>query len=188
MENLERIIEALIFSSDKPVGLQELINVLTRLAGADEFIETATIEKALASLTQRYASNDYAFSLEKSGGGYQFLSKPDYHEAIHLLIDQRSKKRLSAQALETLSIIAYKQPITKSEIERIRGVNCDYTLNKLLDRGLILIAGRDKSPGRPILYTTSDTFMDYFGINSVDDLPRLKDIHELENVIGEPDN
>jgi segregation and condensation protein B len=95
------------------------------------------------------------------------------------------KKRLSRSALETLSIIAYKQPVTKSELERIRGVNCDYAIQKLLEKELVAIQGRSDGPGRPLLYGTSDKFMDYFGLKSLDDLPKPKEFREPSNQIGE---
>ena len=98
---------------------------------------------------------------------------------------QKIKKRLSTSALETLSIIAYKQPVTKPEIEKIRGVNCDYAVQKLLEKELIVMAGKSELPGRPVLYATSRRFMDYFGINNLSQLPDLKEMNPEENVIGE---
>ena len=121
----------------------------------------------------------------KSAGGYQSYSKPEYQSVISLLLQQNSKKKLSTTILETLSIVAYKQPVTKSEIEHIRGVNCDYAIQKLLDKNLITIKGKSNDPGRPLLYATSVFFMEYFGINDIKDLPQLKDLRELSNEIGE---
>ena len=112
------------------------------------------------------------------------MTKPAYQASIGILLKQQSKKRLSTSALETLSIIAYKQPVTKSEIEQIRGVNCDYTVQKLLEKELVEIKGKAESIGRPLLYGTSTRFMDYFGINSIKDLPTPKDFSPPENEIG----
>ena len=123
--------------------------------------------------------------IEHTGGGYQFLTKPAYQTSIGILLKQQSKKRLSNSALETLAIIAYKQPVTKTQIEQIRGVNCDYTTQKLLEKELIEIRGKADSLGRPILYGTSDKFMEYFGINDLKDLPSPKDFTREENSIGE---
>jgi segregation and condensation protein B len=113
------------------------------------------------------------------------LSKPAYQSSIGILLKQQSKKRLSNSALETLSIIAYKQPVTKSQIEQIRGVNCDYTTQKLLEKELIEILGKADSIGRPLLYGTSAKFMEYFGINDLSELPTPKDFSSEDNTIGE---
>ena len=136
-------------------------------------------------LQKKYVAEEFSFSIEKSSGGYQFLTKPAYQTSIGILLKQQSKKRLSNSALETLSIIAYKQPVTKSEIEQIRGVNCDYTAQKLLEKELIEIKGKAETIGRPIIYGTSDKFMEYFGINNLEDLPTPKDFSHEENKIGE---
>lgn len=144
------------------------------------------IEQAIGRLQRRYEDDNFAIQIVKSGGGYQFLTKAAYQASIGILLKQQSKKRLSASALETLSIIAYKQPVSRTEVEQIRGVNCDYAIQKLLEKELIEIKGKSDSVGRPLLYGTSAKFMDYFGINSLDDLPTLKDFREEENVIGEP--
>ena len=143
------------------------------------------INKALDNIKERFDDEKYSFQLVKSGGGFQFLTKPAYQASISILLKQQSKKRLSTSALETLSIIAYKQPVTKTDVEQIRGVNCDYSINKLLDKGLIEIRGKAETIGRPIIYGTSPTFMDYFGINSMNDLPTLKDFQQEQNQIGE---
>ena len=143
------------------------------------------IENALVNIHEKFDAEEYSFQLVKSGGGYQFLTKPAYQASISILLKQQSKKRLSTSALETLSIIAYKQPVTKGDVEQIRGVNCDYSINKLLEKGLIEIRGKTETIGRPIIYGTSPFFMDYFGINSLKDLPTLKDFQQEENQIGE---
>ncbi len=143
------------------------------------------LEKTLSKLQEKYADDDFSFSLEHLGAGYQFLTKPAYQASISILLKQQSHKRLSTAQMETLSIIAYKQPVTKSEVEQIRGVNCDYSIQKLLEKELVSIKGKSESIGRPLLYGTSDKFMDYFGINHLKDLPQPKDFHSEENQIGE---
>ena len=126
-----------------------------------------------------------AFELKQSGGGWQFLTKKEYHKTIAQLNGDKFLKRLSSAALETLSIIAYKQPVTKGEIESIRGVSSDYAVQKLLEKELIIISGRnEKMPGHPLVYCTSRNFMDYFGINSADDLPKIKEV--LADQLVEP--
>jgi segregation and condensation protein B len=151
----------------------------------DADIPEKDITKAIDVLIEKYEADEYAFTVVKSGGGYQFLTKPAYQGSISILLKQQSKRRLSTSALETLSIIAYKQPVTKVAMEQIRGVNCDYTVNKLLEKGLIEIQGKADSIGRPILYGTSKRFMDYFGINELSELPTPTDFAKEANEIGE---
>jgi segregation and condensation protein B len=139
---------------------------------------------AIQRLEEKFSSDDYSFQLFKSAGGYQYLTKPAYQTSIGIMLKQQSKKRLSTSAMETLSIIAYKQPISKTEIENIRGVNCDYAVQKLLDKGLIEITGKAESIGRPMLYGTTIKFMEYFGINELVELPVPKVFSET-NTIGE---
>ncbi len=143
------------------------------------------IADALENILKRFEDDSYAFQVFHTGGGYQFLTKPSYQASIGILLKQQSKKRLSNAALETLSIIAYKQPITKAQIEQIRGVNCDYSIQRLLDKELLEIRGKSDTVGRPLIYGTTQNFMDYFGINDLNDLPTLKDFAENENQIGE---
>ncbi len=145
------------------------------------------IEQAIKLLEDKYNEDDFSIHPVKSGGGYQFLTKPAYQASIGILLKQQSKRRLSNSALETLAIIAYKQPVTKGEIEQIRGVNCDYSVQKLLEKELIEIKGKSDAVGRPLIYGTSQNFMDYFGINDLKDLPTPKDFYQEgeENTIGE---
>jgi len=144
------------------------------------------ILKSIEEIKLKYQSGDFAFELVDIAEGFQFLTKKDYHAAVSALIQHKAKKKLSASAMETLAIIAYKQPITKAEVEHIRGVNCDYAIQKLLEKELVEIQGKSDSPGKPLLYVTSKSFMDYFGINTVSDLPQLKDLHVEQNEIGAP--
>ena len=148
-------------------------------------VPSKDISEAIDKIREKYDKDEYSFQLVESGGGFQFLTKPAYQASISILLKQQSKKRLSTSALETLSIIAYKQPVTKTDVEQIRGVNCDYSINKLLEKGLIEIRGKSNSIGRPIIYGTSPQFMDYFGINDLKDLPTLKDFQQEENQIGD---
>ena len=151
----------------------------------DADVPEKDINKAIDELSNKYLDDQYSFNVVKSGGGYQFLTKPAYQGSISILLKQQAKRRLSASAMETLSIIAYKQPVTKGDMEQIRGVNCDYTVNKLLEKGLVEIRGKGDSIGRPILYGTSQRFMDYFGINDLNELPTPTDFSYEENKIGE---
>jgi segregation and condensation protein B len=135
------------------------------------------VETSVEGIVEKYNSEFYPFEVKQSGGGWQFLTKKDFHKTIAQLNGEKFLKRLSAAALETLAIIAYKQPITKGEIETIRGVSTDYTIQKLLEKELIVISGRNEAlPGHPLIYNTSKSFMDYFGVNSAEDLPKIKEV------------
>ncbi|KEO73248.1 SMC-Scp complex subunit ScpB [Anditalea andensis] len=183
MEFLPKHIEALIFCSPHPLGIDDIQKCLTEMFESD--IPKPHIEEALHLLENKYTSEDFSFGLIQLAGGYQFLTKPAYQSSISILLKQQSNKRLSTAQMETLSIIAYKQPVTKGEVEQIRGVNCDYSIQKLLEKELITIRGKAESIGRPLLYGTSEKFMEYFGINNLRDLPQPKDFSAEENQIGE---
>ena len=171
-------IEALIFASEKPLTNLDLVELLNNALGFIEDRATLDqVEAAVSGIDEKYKAEFYAFELKQSGGGWQFLTKKEYHKTVAQLNGDKFLKRLSNAALETLAIIAYKQPITKSEIESIRGVNCDYAVQKLLEKDLVIIAGRNEDAvGKPLIYTTSKSFMDYFGINSTDDLPKINEV------------
>ncbi len=183
MQNLILHIEAIIFSSASAVSIKELMTSFKN--STEENLEQSELENCISELIKKYSDEKYSFELKKVGGGYQFLTKPVYHDSISLFLNQKAKRKLSTSALETLSIIAYKQPVTKSEIEQIRGVNSDYSVHKLLEKELINIAGKADRPGKPILYVVSQYFLDYFGINSIEEMPKLKEIMpQQENEIG----
>ena len=184
MENLQLTIEALIFATDHPVKLREIKESLQKASEEELKIEDDRILEAISNLEKKYESEDFSFEIVKSGGGYQFLTKEDYHSTISVLLNHLSRKRLTNAALETLSIIAYKQPISRSEIEGIRGVNSDYTVQKLMEKELVEIKGRSETVGKPLLYGTTQFFIDYFGINDLDELPKLKDFSPEQNEIG----
>jgi len=171
-------IEALVFASDKPLTTLEITALINNAFGfIDDVAHLDQTEAAIAGIKEKYSSEFYAFELKQSGGGWQFLTKPEFHKTVALINGDKFMKRLSTAALETLSIIAYKQPITKSEMESIRGVNCDYAVQKLLEKDLVIITGRNEDAvGKPLLYATSKSFMDYFGINSTDELPQISEV------------
>jgi len=187
MENLHQHIEALVFSSESAVTVTDIVDVLKKIA-PDTLHDEATVVSVLNDLQEKFSSEIYAFELRVIGGGYQFFTKPNYYNTVAALIGQKEKKRLSTAALETLSIIAYRGPITKVECEKIRGVNCDYSVEKLLEKELIEVAGRiETSPGKPVIYKVTQNFLDYFGINSTQELPKLKDVLPPmeDNAVGE---
>jgi segregation and condensation protein B len=176
--NLIPHIESLIFASDKPITTLELVDLVNNAMGfMDDKVSLDQVEAALEGIQEKYSTEFYPFEVVQSGGGWQFLTKKEYHKTVAQLNGDKFLKRLSAAALETLAIVAYKQPVTKGEIESIRGVSSDYALQKLLEKELIIISGRnEKAPGQPLLYSTSKNFMDYFGINSAEDLPKIKEV------------
>ena len=183
MDDIEQYIEALIFVSEQSIRTEEIIYCLQTTFNHD--FNSEEIKTYISNITKKYTDSSFAIELVQINSGYQFLTKKRYHGIVSLLQAQRSKKKLSQAALETLAIIAYKQPVTKQDVEQIRGVNCDYSVQKLLEKELITIAGKSESVGKPILYGTSGLFMDYFGINSIDELPQLKEFADNTTTIGE---
>ncbi len=183
MEYLTQHIESLIFATEHAISLEEIKSCL------EESFETKfsvqEIENAITFLKNRYHDEEFAFEIVEIAEGFQFLTKGAFHQTVGNYLKQTTKKRLSRAAIETLSIIAYKQPVSKSEMEKIRGVSCDYSVQKLLEKELVTILGRSEGPGRPLMYGTSEKFMDYFGIKSLKDLPKPKDFKIPENEIGE---
>jgi segregation and condensation protein B len=171
-------IEALIFASDKPLTPAEITEMINNAFGfMEEKLTLEQVQSALDGIIEKYGSEFYPFEVRESGGGWQFLTKKDYHKTVAQLNGEKFLKRLSSASMETLAIVAYKQPITKGEIEAIRGVSSDYSIQKLLEKELIIISGRNENmPGKPLVYCTSRSFMDYFGINTAADLPKLKEI------------
>lgn len=176
-------VEALIFVSEQGIRLEEICYCLQ--STFEQNFDELEIKASIEEIVVKYEAADFAIELVRVNNGYQFLTKKKYHPIVNQLQIQRSKKKLSQAALETLAIIAYQQPITKLEIEQIRGVNCDYSVQKLLQKELITISGRAETVGKPIFYITSNLFMDYFGINSTQELPQLKDIYMSDQQIGE---
>jgi len=176
--NLIPHIEALIFASDKPLTTIEITDLANNaFSFMDEKVSLDQVETSLEGIVEKYMAEFYPFEVIQSGGGWQFLTKKDYHKTIAQLNGDKFLKKLSAAAMETLSIVAYKQPVTKGQIEAIRGVSADYAIQKLLEKELIVISGRNETmPGHPLVYSTSKSFMDYFGINSSDDLPKIKEV------------
>ena len=182
MNALTPHVEALVYSSPSPISDQEIIKCLEEMLGTE--VSREEVEASLKHLLYKYSSSEYSFQVKRIAGGYQFWGKPEFSGAVKIHLKHQNKKRLSASSLETLSIIAYKQPVTKTEIEQIRGVGCDYALQKLLEKDLAVIKGKAETIGKPILYGTGKKFMEYFGINSLKDLPLPKDFSREEAEIG----
>jgi segregation and condensation protein B len=178
ISNLIPHIESLIFASDKPLTSAEMTDLINQAFGfMEEKIVVEQIDAAIEGIVEKYNSEFYPFEVRQSGGGWQFLTKKEFHKTVAQLNGEKFLKRLSSAALETLAIVAYKQPVTKGEIESIRGVSSDYAIQKLLEKELVIITGRnEKLPGHPLVYATSKGFMDYFGINTPEDLPKIKEV------------
>lgn len=167
-------IEAIILSSEHSITFQDIHSCLNKTF-SQEFSEEE-IQKWIQEIEEKYKSPESILEMVRIAGGYQFLTKKTYAQTLYTLHLQRNQKKLSTAAMETLAIICYKQPITKSQIEEIRGVNCDYSIQKLLEKDLIQIDGKSDAPGRPLIYSTSKVFMDYFKLDSLNQLPQLKDL------------
>jgi len=167
---IKRIIEALLFVSEKPLTTESLKQAL---GGPDE----KKIEETINELREDYKRNERSFGIAELAGGYQIITKPEFAPWINKLF-KRDDSKLSNPSLETLAIIAYRQPLTRSEIEKVRGVNVEGVLKTLLDKGLIKIRGRRDAPGRPITYGTTEEFLKRFGLKGLEQLPKLRDFTE----------
>ena len=175
------IIEALIFSSDDSLKSAEIINAIKGIDGEDIEITANDIENVVELLNKKYSEGNNSYKIIKLANGYIYATLEEYAKYVGYLSSEKTKRRLSPAALETLSIIAYKQPITKPELETIRGVNSDHIISSLLEKNLITIKGRSESIGRPLLYTTTDDFLKYFGLNTLTDLPKPREIEDIMN-------
>ncbi len=174
LNHLDLHIESLIFASSQGISFDEIKEVLE--AHFQTSVTDDALRQALDRIVNKYSHADFPFEVVEMNAGFRFLTKGSYHDTIGHYLKLNVNKKLSKSALETLSIIAYKQPVTKTDIESIRGVNCDYAVQKLMEKDLVEIVGRSDGPGRPLIYQTSHKFLDYFGLKSVEDLPKLKDV------------
>ena len=175
----ESVIEALIFSSDEPISENEIIRAIKGIDGEEIEIDSDDVHSAVEDLNNKYEENGNSFKIRKIANGFIFATTEINAKYVGFLSSEKSKRRLSQAALETLAIIAYKQPVTKPELEQIRGVNSDYILNTLLEKNLITITGRAETIGRPLLYGTTTEFLKYFGLYNLSDLPKPREIEEI---------
>jgi len=179
--NVKSVLEALLFSSEKPLTLEQLKFALDNL-------ETTEIRKTLEELRAEYESANRGLRIIEIAGGFQMITAPDYAIFLRKLHKDRKVERLSRQALETLAIIAYKQPVTRFEIESLRNVNIDGVVKSLLDKDIIRIAGRRKAPGRPFVFGTTKKFLEHFGLKSLEELPKMEDFSKLPQAAENLDN
>lgn len=168
-------VQALVFCATEPITVEQIDACLRETLDVPEL----TAEQVLATLDSidaELAAAGMAFRVRAVAGGYQLLTEPAYQAVVEALVKQKSRRRLSNSMLETLAIIAYKQPITKTAVEQIRGVGCDYAVQKLLEKELIELRGKAETVGRPVLYGTTARFLHGFGLNGIRDLPQLRDV------------
>jgi len=178
---VHEILEALFFATDEPLPIRQVIEIFDALEDAEKprKINDEVVLRAIEDLNRGYEETGRVFRIIKVAGGYQFATLPKFAPWLGKMVKEKSKRKLSQSALESLAVIAYKQPVTKPEIEAIRGVNADYVIHSLLERNLITIVGRAASPGRPLLYGTTKDFLKRFGLNDLSELPKPREIDEL---------
>ncbi len=181
--NLAKVVEALLFSAAKPLSAKEIADLLRRAGGEDEFSPNefartveAEVAAALEQLKIEYIEQERAFQLVEKAEGWQLATDPKYARWVRQLFPEPKPARLSAPALETLAIIAYRQPIARADVEAVRGVTIDGVLQTLMERGLVKIGGRAEIPGRPLLYETTQFFLDHFGLRTLDELPNVEEL------------
>lgn len=178
VDDLAHIIEAVIFASDEPLNVGTIKSVL-EAAHTFGRINVDMIAARIDALNNKYDSDGSGFHIIEIANGYQFATRKEFAQWVSFLFKERARRKLSNSALETLAIIAYKQPVTKPEIESIRGVNVDYVLHSLLEKELVTVVGRAETVGRPLLYGTTQRFLKTFGLKNLEDLPKLREIEEI---------
>ena len=191
---LEKVIEALLFSAQKPLSIHEITAAIKGAEGdqenemPNEFkrVKNAEVAAALEQLKVEYIQQSRAFQLVEKTEGWQFATDPGFAKWVRQLFPAPKPARLSAPALETLAIIAYRQPITRADVEAVRGVNIDGVLQTLMERGLVKIAGRAEILGRPLLYETTQFFLDHFGLRNLDELPNAEELRRYNLPVAQP--
>ncbi|PYK00650.1 MAG: SMC-Scp complex subunit ScpB [Verrucomicrobia bacterium] len=183
--NLSRVVEALLFSAQKPLSIRELTTAIKGAGAEDELSPNefarateAEIAAALEQLKIEYVQEQHAFAMTEKAEGWQLVTDPAFVRWVRQLFPAPKPARLTAPALETLAIIAYRQPIIRADVEAVRGVSIDGVLQTLMERGLVKIAGRAEVPGRPLLYETTQFFLDHFGLRALDELPNVEELRK----------
>jgi len=180
-ESKRHIIEALLFASDEPLSMNQIIDILKSAEnnGPKIRMKDDEILTIIRELNSEYVHAGRSFRIIQVAGGFQFATMPEFAEWLGRMVKEKARRKLSQAVIETLSVVAYKQPITKPEIEAIRGVNADYAISKLMERGLITIVGRAATAGRPLLYGSTPDFLKHFGLNDLSELPKPREIEEI---------
>ncbi len=176
--SLEEAAEAIIFAADEPVSAERIADIVSEVTGVEE-ITTERVEEAVGRLKEEYQETNRALEIHEWGGGYRMATRSQLSPFVKTLFVGEQEKSLSRSLMEALAVIAYRQPVTRPEVDFIRGVNSDYAIRKLLEMELVDVEGRADSLGRPLLYGTTSLFLEQFGLESVDDLPTLREVEEL---------
>jgi segregation and condensation protein B len=179
---IKQIIEALLFATDEPLSVKDMLEIFGEFEAGElpqRRVNEDAVLHAIEELNSEYGATNRSMHIVKVAGGYQFATLPHFATWLGRMVKEKSKRKLSISALESLAVIAYKQPVTKPEIESIRGVNADYVIRTLMERNLITIVGRATTPGRPLLYGTTRDFLKHFGLNDLSELPKPREIEEL---------
>lgn len=180
-ESKRHIVEAIVFASDEPLTTRQIIDILgsSEHAGPRLRIKEDELFGIIRELNAEYVQTRRSFRIIQVAGGFQFATMPEFAEWLGRMVKEKAKRKLTQATIETLSVIAYKQPVTKPEVEAIRGVNADYAIQKLMERGLVTIVGRSAAAGRPLLYGTTSEFLKHFGLNDLSELPKPREIEEI---------
>src|SRR5688572_1330123 len=174
---LERAVEALAFAAEMPLAANEAARIVAEVTGAA--VSSADIEDAVDRLNAAYETTGRAFRIQRWGGGLRLATESDVAPFVRTLLAKEEGGRLSRALVETLAVVAYRQPVTKPEVDFVRGVNTDYALRQLLEKDLVAVTGRAEAVGRPLLYGTTERFLDLFGLGTLDELPRPREVEEL---------
>lgn len=177
---LEYAIEAMIFAADEPLTAAQIAGVYASVTG-EEAPAASEIQDSVDRLNNQYEQSGRSFRINRWGGGYRMATVPAAAPFLKAMFNSERERKLSRSVMETLAIVAYRQPVTRSEVDFVRGVDSDYAIRKLLDMGLVDVVGRSESIGRPLLYGTTSLFLEQFGIDTLADLPSLREIQELLN-------
>ncbi len=180
---LDQVVEALVFAADHPIEAIRVAEIYGEITGQDRPAEEEIV-RSVDGLNERYVEQDRPLRIESWAGGYRMATTPEVAPYIKELYQSEKKRRLSRSLLETLAILAYRQPATRPELEFVRGVNCDYAVGRLLELGLVDVVGRSESVGTPLLYGTTRRFLELFGLNSISDMPNLR---EIESILDDPE-
>lgn len=175
---LSSVIEALVFASEEPISADKIRSIIVEQEEQIE-IDEDTVQDFIDKLNDRYDEMGMSFRIQPLAGGYTFATQPKFHYWLSVFQHQNAYRKLSQSAIETLAIIAYRQPITKPEVDQIRGVDSGYVIRQLMEKALIEVSGRSDSPGKPLLYRTTRHFLRHFGLNSVNELPKPREIEEI---------
>ncbi|MCK6542276.1 SMC-Scp complex subunit ScpB [bacterium] len=171
---LQNVVESIIFASTEPLPMDRLLECIQK-----DYVQASLVRQVIDEINKHYQANNLPLRIIKIAGGYQYATHPQYDKWVSRLFKSKAEKKLSQSSLEVLAIVAYRQPISRAEIERIRGVNADWTLRSLMEKNLITVVGREDAPGKPLLFGTTKPFLEHFGLDAINELPKLKEIEDI---------